>query len=52
MQALEEYFKGRAELDQRTLPAIESARMRFEHGRQMDPDFALAWVGEALETNG
>ena len=47
MQALEEYFKGRAELDQRTLPAIESARMRFEHARQLDPGFALAYAGEA-----
>jgi len=48
MQALEEYFKGRAEVDQRTLPAIESSRMRFEHARQLDPDFALAYAGEAL----
>jgi len=47
MQALEEYFKGRAELDQRTLPAIESARMRFEQARQLDPGFALAYAGEA-----
>ncbi len=47
MQALEEYFKGRAEMDQRTLPSIESARMRFEHARQLDPEFALAWAGEA-----
>ncbi len=47
MQALEEYFKGRAEMDQRTLPAIESARMRFEHARQLDPGFALAYAGEA-----
>ncbi len=48
MEALEEYFKGRAELDQRTLPAIESARLRFEHARQLDPEFAMAWAGEAL----
>jgi TolB-like protein len=48
MQALEEYFKGRAELDQRTLPALESARMRFENARQLDPGFALALAGEAL----
>jgi len=47
MEALEEYFKGRAELDQRTLPAIESARMRFERARQLDPGFALALAGEA-----
>jgi TolB-like protein/tetratricopeptide (TPR) repeat protein len=47
MAALEEYFKGRAELDQRTLPSIESARMRFEHARQLDPEFALALAGEA-----
>jgi TolB-like protein len=47
MQALEEYFKGRAEMDQRTLPAIESSRMRFEHARQLDPEFALAYAGEA-----
>jgi TolB-like protein len=48
MAALELYFKGRAELDQRTLPALESARLRFEEARRLDPDFALAWAGEAL----
>lgn len=47
MQALEEYFKGRAEMDQRTRPAIESARLRFEQARQLDPGFALAYAGEA-----
>jgi TolB-like protein len=47
MQALEEYFKGRAELDQRTRPAIQSSRLRFEQARQLDPDFALAYAGEA-----
>jgi TolB-like protein len=48
MAALELYFKGRAELDQRTLPSIESARLRFEEARRLDPGFALAWAGEAL----
>ena len=47
MAALEEYFKGRAELDQRTQPALESARLRFEHARTIDPEFALALAGEA-----
>jgi TolB-like protein len=47
MEALEEYFKGRAELDQRTRPSIESARMRFERARKLDPGFALALAGEA-----
>ena len=47
MQALEEYFKGRAELDQRTRPALESSRLRFEQARQLDPGFALAYAGEA-----
>lgn len=47
MAALELYFKGRSELDQRTLPAIESARLRFEEARQLDSGFALAWAGEA-----
>jgi len=47
MAALEEYFKGRAELDQRTRPAVESARMRLEHARTLDPEFALALAGEA-----
>ncbi|MSQ99763.1 MAG: hypothetical protein EXR85_10790 [Xanthomonadales bacterium] len=47
MAALEEYFKGRAELDQRTQPAIESTRLRFEHARTIDPEFALAMAGEA-----
>jgi len=47
MEALEEYFRGRTELDQRTLPSIESARMRFEHARQLDAGFALALAGEA-----
>ncbi len=45
MAALEEYFKGRAEMDQRTLPAIESARTRFERARTLDAEFALAWAG-------
>ncbi|MBE9548660.1 MAG: hypothetical protein IMF09_04575, partial [Proteobacteria bacterium] len=47
MAALEEYFKGRAELDQRTRPSIEAARRWFEHARQLDPGFALALAGEA-----
>jgi TolB-like protein len=47
MTALELYFKARAELDQRTLPSLESARMRFEEARRLDPGFALAWAGEA-----
>jgi TolB-like protein len=47
MAALELYFKGRAELDQRTLPSLESARLRFEEARRLDPGFALAWAGEA-----
>ena len=47
MEALEEYFKGRAELDQRLRPSIESARMRFERARKLDPGFALALAGEA-----
>jgi TolB-like protein len=47
MAALEEYFKGRAELDQRTQPALESARLRFEHARTIDAEFALALAGEA-----
>jgi TolB-like protein/Flp pilus assembly protein TadD len=46
MEALEEFFKGRAEMDTRTLPAIESARMRFERARTLDPDFAQAYAGE------
>jgi TolB-like protein len=50
MQALEEYFKGRAEMDQRTRPALESSRLRFEQARQLDPDFALAYAGEAQAT--
>ena len=48
LAALELYFKGRLELDERTLPAITSARMRFEEARRLDPSFALAWAGEAL----
>jgi TolB-like protein len=47
MAALELHFKGRAELDERTLPAIESARLLFEEARRLDPGFALAWAGEA-----
>jgi hypothetical protein len=47
MQALEEYFKGRAEMDQRTRPALESSRMSFEQARKLDPEFALAYAGEA-----
>jgi TolB-like protein len=47
MAALELFFKGRAELDQRTVPSIESARLRFEEARRLDPAFAQAWAGEA-----
>jgi len=47
MAALESYFKGRAEMDQRTVPSIESAQMRFEEARRLDPGFALAWASEA-----
>jgi TolB-like protein len=47
MAALELFFKGRAELDQRTVPSIESARLRFEEARRLDPGFAQAWAGEA-----
>ena len=46
MEALEEYFKGRAEMDTRTLPALESARLRFERARTLDPEFAQAYAGE------
>ena len=47
MAALNLYFKGRLELDQRTLPALQSARLRFEEARRLDAGFALAWASEA-----
>jgi TolB-like protein len=47
MEALEEYFKGRAEMDMRSKDAIQSARLRFEQSRTMDPGFAQAWASEA-----
>jgi TolB-like protein len=47
MQALEEYFKGRAEMDNRSKDSIQSARLRFEQARRMDPEFAQAWASEA-----
>ena len=47
MAALDLYFKGRIEMDRRTLPGLESARLRFEEARRLDPGFALAWASEA-----
>jgi TolB-like protein/Tfp pilus assembly protein PilF len=47
MAALEEYFKARAEMDTRSVPSIESARLRFQAARELDPGFALAYAGEA-----
>ncbi|MEJ2535163.1 MAG: hypothetical protein P8008_06780, partial [Gammaproteobacteria bacterium] len=47
MAALEAFFKARAELDTRSVPAMESARQGFREARELDPAFALAYAGEA-----
>jgi TolB-like protein/Tfp pilus assembly protein PilF len=47
MAALEEYFAGRQNLATRTVLALEKAQARFEQAIELDPDFALAYVGLA-----
>ncbi len=46
-EALENYFNGRALIDQRTEAAITQARDSFRQARERDPDFAKALAGEA-----
>jgi TolB-like protein/Tfp pilus assembly protein PilF len=45
MAALEEYFAGRANMATRTVTALEKAATHFERAIELDPDFALAYVG-------
>ena len=47
MAALEEYFAGRQNLATRTVHALEKAETHFEQAIELDPDFALAYVGLA-----
>jgi TolB-like protein/Tfp pilus assembly protein PilF len=47
MAALEEYFAGRQNLATRTVLALEKAQAQFEQAIELDPDFALAYVGLA-----
>jgi len=46
--AYDAYLKGRQALHERTLESIERAQGLFEIATARDPDFALAWAGQAL----
>ena len=45
MVALEEYFAGRREIAIRTAHALENAAEHYARAIELDPDFALAYVG-------
>jgi len=45
MPALEEYFAGRQEIAIRTVHTLEKAATHFERATDLDPNFALAYVG-------
>jgi len=45
MAALEEYFAGRENTATRTVRALEKAATHFERAIELDPEFALAYVG-------
>jgi tetratricopeptide (TPR) repeat protein len=47
-EAYEAYLKGRQALHERTLKSIQQAQGMFELATALDPDFALAWAGQAL----
>jgi len=47
LSALEEYFLGRQSVAQRKITEIELAAKHFENAVELDPNFALAWVGLA-----
>jgi eukaryotic-like serine/threonine-protein kinase len=44
-EASELYLRGRAHLFHGTLADVNSAIEAFEHARNLDPNFALAWTG-------
>ena len=45
MAALEEYFAGRENVATRTVRTLEKAATHFERAIELDPEFALAYVG-------
>ncbi|NIA27681.1 MAG: hypothetical protein GWP02_06460 [Desulfobulbaceae bacterium] len=47
MAALEEYFAGRQAIATRTVHALKNAASHYERAIEIDPDFALAYVGLA-----
>ena len=47
MPALEEYFAGRQEIAIRTVYALKKAASHYERATDLDPNFALAYVGLA-----
>ena len=50
LAAYDAYLRGRQMMPERTSTALDDARTEFQLATQLDPDFALAWVGIA-ETN-
>jgi len=47
LQALEFYLRGRQLTASRTAEDLREAISQFNHAVELDPDFALAWVGVA-----
>jgi TolB-like protein/Tfp pilus assembly protein PilF len=45
MEAYGEYVLGREALRKRTVEAAEAAKAHFRKAVELDPDYALAWVG-------
>jgi TolB-like protein len=47
-KAYDHYLKGQQAMHQRTRGSIESAQRHFTAATAADPDYALAWAGQAL----
>ena len=47
LEAYQQYTLGRAELAKRTGDSLARAMAHFEKAVELDPDYALAWVGTA-----
>ena len=47
LEALEAFLRGRQLMASRSAEDLEAAILQFEHAVELDPNFALAWVGIA-----
>jgi TolB-like protein/Tfp pilus assembly protein PilF len=47
LTALEAYFRGRQSMEERTSAALKDAERQFTRAIELDPDYALAYVGLA-----